>query len=76
MADLAIYGAPLFGLVELEEVSVSFDQLALLAFAADLGAGYMNYNVWADVTSDNKWATAYYLQFATGLVGLVAFALD
>jgi hypothetical protein len=76
MADLAIYGEAFFGVIELEEVTVSFKDLAAIAFFADLTAGYMNYNAWGDDTSDHKWATADTLQFATGVVGLVALALE
>jgi len=75
MPDLAIYGAAFFGVVELEEVTVSFMDLAGIAFFFDLTAGYMNYNVWADVTG-TSWATAYSLQFATGVLGLVSLALE
>lgn len=69
---MAIYGEAYFGLVELEETSVSFTELAALAFVLDIGAGGWNLNTWE--STNDKWRNAYIAQFATGTLGLVSLA--
>lgn len=67
---MAVYGVEHFGLIELEETSVGFRELAAVAFFLDISAGAWNLNTWE--STNDKWTNAYIAQFATGTLGLVS----
>lgn len=69
--NLAIYGEQFFGLVELEEVTIKWEQIAAVAFLLDCGAGYWNYDTW-NAANNNDWKMVYIAQFVAGGFGLTA----
>lgn len=69
--NLAIYGEQYFGIVELETVSIAWEDIAAVAFLLDIGAGYWNYDTW-NAANDDEWTLVYSAQLAVGTLGLVA----
>lgn len=73
--NLAIYGEQHFGFIAIEPVTISWRQVSVVAFAAELGVGYWNYDTWADASNDS-WTLVYLGQLGVGGLALLATLVD